>query len=120
MIKPGSLHDYTQAQRSLCVTLRPALAGGYISEHLDAITQAIQGLDRTLEVDVGHAYGECHVLLPLHYCMVRAQSLTDRLNNLVDDRGRCILEAEVSNGSSAAQKKRSALALTPHPSAEGS
>ena len=80
-------------QQSLCVVLKVTEAGGYIARHLDDIRRLIN--DDGLAFDLGRANGECHLILPQHYCAIRAQALASRLNSLMDDRGRNILEAEV-------------------------
>lgn len=104
-------------QQPLCVVLKVTEAGGYIARHLDEIKRMIN--DDGLSFDLGRANGECHLLLPSHYCAIRAQALATRLNTLTDERGRVILEAEVCNQPSAIKSPRHAVSM-PQPAITGS
>lgn len=89
-------HSMTALPR-LCVTLKATEAGGYLSRHLTAIRQAIDGTDKQISLDdLGGVRGECRLSLPVHYCEIRAQALADRLNGLSDNRGRPLIDAQVS------------------------
>jgi hypothetical protein len=96
-------------QQHLCVVLKVTEAGGYIARHLDEIKHLIN--DDGLAFDLGRANGECHLVLPSHYCAIRAQALASRLNTLTDDKGRNILEAEVCTQPSKPHRAAGAMPL---------
>lgn len=112
----GDPRQSQHKQLPLCVVLKVTEAGGYIARHLDEIKRMIN--DDGLSFDLGRANGECHLLLPPHYCAIRAQALASRLNTLTDERGRNILEAEVCNQTAGMRPGRHAA--TPQPVATGS
>jgi hypothetical protein len=95
-----------QNRQHLCVVLKVTEAGGYIARHLEEIKHLIN--DDGLAFDLGRANGECHLVLPSHYCAIRAQALASRLNTLMDDKGRNILEAEVCTQPTKAKSQRGA------------
>ena len=113
----GDPRQSMHRQLPLCIILKVTEAGGFVAHHLEAIQRLT---DRTgLTLDLARANGECTLVLPLHYCAVRAQALTDRLNSLTDEKGRNVLEAEVCARSAGAKSSRMA-GVTPQPAATGS
>ena len=98
-------------QPALCVVLKVTEAGGYIAHHLAEIKKLIN--DDGLALDLGRANGECHLILPPHYCAVRAQALASRLNGLTNERGRSVLEAEVCQQPSGVRAARMPVMSVP-------
>jgi hypothetical protein len=107
----GDPRQSQHRQQPLCVILKVTEAGSYIARHLDDIKRLIN--DDGLAFDLGRADGECHLVLPHHYCAIRAQALASRLNGLMDDRGRTILEAEVCTRPSGTKAARPAIMPLP-------
>lgn len=75
----------------LCVVLRPIESGGYISKYLPVISRMLDGAE-----DLTLINGECTIPLPRMYDEVRAQNLIDNLNDLRDDKGHPVFEAQIS------------------------